>query len=463
MEYFLGISKFDRAGITAFVEAENQAEVYFDESFYTTNYLIKVSKADHDTAKEGLPIYHNGQARRVAQRKPKLTPTSIKFTEMEIEGAIISYESGCYKLTVDGKVWMTNSLDALLELETQVECAYGDVLVCGLGMGLITSLVLQKGNVHTVTVVEKDARVINLFKAQPFYDNSINIIHGDVYDHVGDYDVVLADHYNREDFSTDAAVFKEELEATVDRLNQTITFDIIDMYLWQDLTWPSYAHFKASRIGAKSYVTTESDYTALLSRYSSRSVLNANNLTASYIEALLEKAVNPAFSKSTLLQAFQAVEGAVATDTRLPYTGEAISYDYGVYRLGDDSILYLGVSWKKEGIWYSAKYEVASLTITDLYIIYANDVLFSAEIDIETHQHVAEYPANGDDKYDAVTGELLQVNEYIRYPDELDSVTQKALLDKGFPYINKVSYLAEKPYGTVVEFSVEGVVNAVSN
>lgn len=83
------------------------------------------------------------------------------------------------RLFVDGELWMT---DADFECATNsrfVDFAEGDVLVGGLGLGLIIRPILAKAEVNTVTVIERSADVISLIEPT-LPSPKLNIIHADV-------------------------------------------------------------------------------------------------------------------------------------------------------------------------------------------------------------------------------------------------------------------------------------------
>lgn len=84
------------------------------------------------------------------------------------------------RLFVDGEPWMT---DAEFECRTNrrvVDWAAGDVLIAGLGIGLILRPMLDSPDVETVTVLERSADVIALIGPQ-YQHPKLTIIEADVY------------------------------------------------------------------------------------------------------------------------------------------------------------------------------------------------------------------------------------------------------------------------------------------
>lgn len=84
------------------------------------------------------------------------------------------------RLLIDGTLWMT---DAEFECRTNrrvIEWAVGDVLIAGLGIGLILRPLLDSVEVKSVTVLERSADVIAL--VGPRYAHpKLTIIEADVY------------------------------------------------------------------------------------------------------------------------------------------------------------------------------------------------------------------------------------------------------------------------------------------
>lgn len=94
-----------------------------------------------------------------------------------------------YRYTVlrkDGAVWMS---DTPMERNTNklfMDKAHGDVLVYGLGIGLILFPLLEDPEISSITVVEIDQRMIDfvspLIKKHDTF-NKLTVIHGDAFEH----------------------------------------------------------------------------------------------------------------------------------------------------------------------------------------------------------------------------------------------------------------------------------------
>ncbi len=103
------------------------------------------------------------------------------------------------KLTYKGRVIMSDTPAEISDHWPVIVEAKGNVLINGLGLGMVVQACLDKTEVDTVTVVEVEEAVIRLTGAhyQNRYGTRLNIVHGDAYDWVPPkgirYDVVWHD------------------------------------------------------------------------------------------------------------------------------------------------------------------------------------------------------------------------------------------------------------------------------
>jgi predicted membrane-bound spermidine synthase len=111
---------------------------------------------------------------------PQVAQTMV-LRELITHGRERSSPAGEYcQLIVDGELMMS---DTQLEHDTNqtvVRKASGDVLIAGLGIGLILVPILAKASVNSVTVVELHQDVIDLV-APNFTDDRLQIICEDIY------------------------------------------------------------------------------------------------------------------------------------------------------------------------------------------------------------------------------------------------------------------------------------------
>ena len=104
------------------------------------------------------------------------------------------------KLHVDGRPWMgLNLIDyrEVFEFYSQHTLSRGKVLCSGMGLLLRESWLLSKG--VEITLIDNNLNIIDYHrKYNPHLCDQMNIIHDDIHNHVGKYDVVLLDHYELE-------------------------------------------------------------------------------------------------------------------------------------------------------------------------------------------------------------------------------------------------------------------------
>ena len=85
------------------------------------------------------------------------------------------------RLLINGRTIMSNTpMEYLTNLEFIQNC-YGDVFVAGLGMGMVLMEILDKPDVRSVTVVEKNQDVITLIQPQLPQNRKLKIIKADIF------------------------------------------------------------------------------------------------------------------------------------------------------------------------------------------------------------------------------------------------------------------------------------------
>ena len=99
-------------------------------------------------------------------------------------------------------VWMSLSPGEILTMQQDIKVSHGNVLTLGLGLGYFAYMVHLKEAVSSVTIVEKDREIINMFQNYllPQFDHpeKIRILEGDAFDRMkgiqdGDYDYLYGD------------------------------------------------------------------------------------------------------------------------------------------------------------------------------------------------------------------------------------------------------------------------------
>lgn len=130
-------------------------------------------------------------------------PSSIPNINIDIgkiDNCEITKEDNLYTLLVDGERWMAEDLttfESSLSQYSSYELAYGKVLCSGFGFGILALWLSQKDNVESITVIEKNQGVIDLFLRNNILPDNVNIILSDMdeYQTQDHYDCILLDHY----------------------------------------------------------------------------------------------------------------------------------------------------------------------------------------------------------------------------------------------------------------------------
>lgn len=78
--------------------------------------------------------------------------------------------------------WMSTQLQEISQMHEPVRTARGNVLIGGLGLGVIAHLIAAKKPVKRITVVEIEKDLIDLVK--PFLNSRIEIVHADLFDYL---------------------------------------------------------------------------------------------------------------------------------------------------------------------------------------------------------------------------------------------------------------------------------------
>lgn len=98
------------------------------------------------------------------------------------------------------RIWMSVTPHEINTMKEAIDHAHGKVVTLGLGLGYYVYMVLLKDDVEKITVIERDPKVISLFKKHllPFFPHQekINIIEADAIDYLKDaepFDYLFAD------------------------------------------------------------------------------------------------------------------------------------------------------------------------------------------------------------------------------------------------------------------------------
>ncbi len=98
--------------------------------------------------------------------------------------------------------YQKNSDSEIKAQYSSYDLAFGDVLVSGLGFGILPLWLCDNSNVNSVTVIEISKDVIKLFKESNVVPNKLTIINDNMitYNTNKKYNAILLDHYEKQDF-----------------------------------------------------------------------------------------------------------------------------------------------------------------------------------------------------------------------------------------------------------------------
>lgn len=98
------------------------------------------------------------------------------------------------------RLWMSICPNEINTMKKSIDCAFGNVLVYGLGLGYYPYMLQFNENVTSITVVEKDRNAIKLFKncIYPYFDKYVKVIASDAFEFEknissNDYNYVFCD------------------------------------------------------------------------------------------------------------------------------------------------------------------------------------------------------------------------------------------------------------------------------
>ena len=89
---------------------------------------------------------------------------------------VLSRKSSMYNSTIMSDTWYEKFTNYEL-----VDKARGDVLIAGLGIGMVVLALQDKDEVTTITIIEKEHEIINMIKSSIPFNKKINIIHTDIF------------------------------------------------------------------------------------------------------------------------------------------------------------------------------------------------------------------------------------------------------------------------------------------
>lgn len=145
--------------------------------------------------------------------KGEFTLEKFKISDKDIRALLSGIPEGNYiSLKHNHEIVMSNTP---MEFETNsyfIENAHGDILIAGLGIGLIVLPIQDRENVKSITIIEKNQEVIDLVASQLPLNNKIKIINADILKWEPKtsekYDVIYIDIWN----NVNATIYREEMK-----------------------------------------------------------------------------------------------------------------------------------------------------------------------------------------------------------------------------------------------------------
>ena len=154
-----------------FLEISDDEEA---KEFINSRILKDLNKQDNDYFKNNpyaLSINKTGKYKDCSLEylsyKPyQVFPLDDIYLDGYVERNCIGYFSDEFNylaLLKNKEIWMSLNPNEIKTMAPYIEKAKGNVLVLGLGMGYVAFMIANKPEVKSVTIVEKDSNVINIF------------------------------------------------------------------------------------------------------------------------------------------------------------------------------------------------------------------------------------------------------------------------------------------------------------
>ena len=195
---FIGVSKDDE-------ESQKVLSEYF------LNNLKKLNPSDYINNSYVKAIKKTGRKGKYALKFIDYAPYQLfAYDDIKINGykeysqiGYFDHKFSYLALTEGNNIWMSLNPNEIETMKPYINKAKGNVLVLGLGMGYVPFMLSLKNCVKSITIIEKDQEIINLFNEliYPSFVNKekIKIIKGDAIEFArksqkeGTYDYIFAD------------------------------------------------------------------------------------------------------------------------------------------------------------------------------------------------------------------------------------------------------------------------------
>jgi hypothetical protein len=167
---------------------------YYENPYYKNIKIPTLKIGNSELKYEKYKPFEGFVCNDIIKTKEGRQIPQIGFFETEFEyPAILENE----------RIWMTVTPNEIETMKEPIEQAFGNVLTYGLGLGYYTYMISEKENVDSITVVEMNEDVINLFQTYilPQFKNhqKIKIIKANAFEYAqksmakGQFDFVFTD------------------------------------------------------------------------------------------------------------------------------------------------------------------------------------------------------------------------------------------------------------------------------
>ena len=184
------------------------------------------------------PYNKNIQIKEVKYKDYLLSYETLKANEIFISDEIninennnylettsLAYFTKDYKyltLSKDNVIWMSINPNEINTMNDDIKLMNGNILVLGLGLGYISYMLSLKDDVSSITIIEKDEEIINLFKKYILdkfnFKDKIKIIHQDALDFLkttslDSYQFIYVDLYHNPNDGLKLFLYIKKIEA----------------------------------------------------------------------------------------------------------------------------------------------------------------------------------------------------------------------------------------------------------
>ena len=175
---------------------------------YILNTLKKLDSKEYLDNEYAKTIKAVGKYKKYALKYIDYEPYQLfAYDDISLEGdkensriGYFNHKFSYLALTEGNNIWMSLNPNEIETMKPYIANATGNVLVLGLGMGYVPFMMANKPEVKSITIVEKDPDIIELFNSliYPSFKNKekIKIIQGDAINYVNKnnrFDYIFAD------------------------------------------------------------------------------------------------------------------------------------------------------------------------------------------------------------------------------------------------------------------------------